>query len=78
MNGPFAITWRISTMPRRCWIGSAPTVIKSEVTEGEEEGEEGVEGVEGEAAEGEAAEGAAAEGAEAKTETKTEDKPKGK
>ncbi len=57
---------------------SAPTVIKSEVTEGEEEGEEGEEGVEGEGAEGEAAEGAPAEGAEGKTEAKTEDKPKGK
>ena len=50
---------------------SAPTVIKSEVTEGEEEGEEGVEGAEGEAAEGEAV-----EGAEAKTEEKTKEKPK--
>ncbi|MCP4684096.1 MAG: 50S ribosomal protein L25/general stress protein Ctc [bacterium] len=57
---------------------SAPTVIKSEDTEGEEEGEEGVEGVEGEGVEGEGAEGAAPEGAEAKTEAKTEDKPKGK
>jgi len=55
---------------------SAPTVIKSEVTEGEEEGEEGVEGAEGEAAEGEAAEGEAVEGAEAKTEEKTKEKPK--
>jgi len=55
---------------------SAPTVIKSEVTEGEEEGEEGVEGAEGEAVEGEAAEGEAAEGAEAKTEEKTKEKPK--